>query len=78
MTYFCELDVLLVEHAGWGGAASAGHKPSPISKQNHIGSLHSLGQATGQRVPDLVPQGSSIGVDLKTTTGREAKSCASV
>lgn len=77
MTYFCEFDVLLVEHAGWGGAASAVHKPSSISNQNHIGSFYSLRQAAGQRVPHLVPQGSSVGVDLKTT-GNETKSCAGV
>lgn len=71
MTYFCELDVLLGEQAGWGGAASAVHEPPSISNQNHIGSLYSLRHAAGQRVPHLVPQGSSVGVDLKTTTCNE-------
>lgn len=72
MTYFCELDVLLVELAGWGGAASAVHEPPSVSNQNHIGSFYSLRHAAGQRVPHLVPQGASVGVDLKTTTCNEA------
>lgn len=67
MTYFCEFDLLLVDHTGRGGAAPAVHKPSSVSNQNHIGSLYNLRHPAGQRVPHLVLQGFSIGVDLKTT-----------
>lgn len=66
-TYFCEFDLLLVEHTGRGGAACAVHKPSSVSNQNDIGPFYSLRHPTGQRVPHLVLQGSTIGVDLKTT-----------
>lgn len=47
MTYFCELDLLLVDHAGWGGAASAVHKPASVSNQNNIGPLYQLRHPTG-------------------------------
>lgn len=73
-TYFCEFDLLLVEHTGRGGAASAVHKPSSVSNQNDIGPFYSLRHPTGQRVPHLVLQGSAIGVDLKTTKCNERDS----
>lgn len=73
-TYFCECDLLLVDHTCWGGAAYAVHKPSSVSNQNDIGSFYSLRHPTGQRVPHLVLQGSSIGVDLKTTQCNERDS----
>lgn len=65
-TYFSEFDLLLVDHSGRGGAASAVHKPLSTSNHDHIGLLHNLRQTARQRVPHLVLQRSSIGVDLKT------------
>lgn len=65
-TYFSEFDLLLVDHSGRGGAASAVHKPPSVSNQNHIRLVHRLRQATCQRVPHLVLQGSSVGIHLKT------------
>ncbi len=65
LTYFSKFDLLLVDHSGRGGTASAVHKPASISNQHHIRLLHNLRQTTGQCVPHLVLQGSSIGVNLK-------------
>lgn len=64
-TYFSEFDLLLVNHLGRGGAASAVHKPPSVSNQNHIRLLHNLRLTACQCVPHLVLQGSSIGVNLK-------------
>lgn len=64
-TYLGELDFFLVDHPGRGGVSPAVYQPAPVPHQDHIGLLLRLCQTTGQRVPHLVLQGSSIGVNLK-------------
>ena len=67
-TYFSEMDLLLVDHAGGGGVAPAVHQPPPVPHQEDVGLLLGLRQAAGQRVADLVLQRASVRVNLDTHT----------